>query len=378
MTTVTHRNVTIRIYPWRGSHRFAAYDAQGTRRYTTRKSLADAKTAALAHARAVAGRAVALDRLDDTRRRILADLLHADPTLARIREFLTAPAPSSVTVAQAARECVAAKRAANPKSRYNAATLERAAARLPQDIPVHHIAPADIEVAMTGAPRTRLNTHRAIRTFLRWCQRAGHLPAGPTAADRIETPRAPLGTPAILTPGELRAVLAIAPPECLPWLTLGAWAGIRTDELYRPNHPLQWGDIDIPAGIITIRPETSKVSRRRIIPILPPLAAALRAIGPAVGRIAPADREPTKRQLRIVGEPIGGWRRNALRHSFLTYRSAIVGTGQAALEAGNSEAITRRNYLDATTQDVAREWFDVPQMFRTFADTPQITASQIP
>jgi integrase len=374
---VHHRNVKITIYPWRDGHRFAYYDAAGRRRYTTRRNLADAKAAALAHARTVAARTAALDALTPDQRRILADLLAADPTLAAARQFLaTRPAP--VTVADAAARFLAGKRSANPKSRYNADKLATYVSRLPQQMPVHDIAPAHVEAAMTGAPRSRLNAHRGIRTFLRWCQRAGHLPDGPTAADRIDAPAAPAGTPAILTPDELHLVLAAAPPPCLPWLALGAWAGVRTEELYRERHPLQWEDIDMAGCIMTIRPETSKVSRRRIVPILPPLAAALRAIGPAAGRIAPPGDGPTKGQLRAIGEPIGGWRRNALRHSFLTYRSAQVGTGQAALEAGNSEAITRRNYLDATTPAEAARWFSVPQMFRTFADTPQNATSQDP
>jgi hypothetical protein len=33
---------------------------------------------------------------------------------------------------------------------------------------------------------------------------------------------------------------------------------------------------------------------------------------------------------------------------------------QAALEAGNSESVTRRNYQDAVTKDAAELWFTVP------------------
>jgi hypothetical protein len=60
-----------------------------------------------------------------------------------------------------------------------------------------------------------------------------------------------------------------------------------------------------------------------------------------------------------LGNLIGGWKRNALRHSWLTYRSAIVGISQTANEAGNSESEARRSYVDAQGEDVAKAWFSV-------------------
>jgi len=60
-----------------------------------------------------------------------------------------------------------------------------------------------------------------------------------------------------------------------------------------------------------------------------------------------------------LGALIGGWRPNALRHSFISYRAAVVGISQAAQEAGNSEAISRRAYQDAMGSDVAEAWFGV-------------------
>jgi integrase len=365
-TTVRHRNVKIAIYPWRGAWRFAYYDAEGCRRYTTRTSLAAAKTAAMDHARAVHSHSALLDQLDPARRRILADLVEADPSLSRVREFLASTSATSPTVARAAALFLAAKRDDSPRSGWNVATLERIISRLPQLVPVHALTPEDVAVAMTGAPRTRLNAYRAARTFLRWCQRQGHIPRGAALpTDLIDPPRVPATTPTTYSPAELQAILAVCPPPVLPWLALAAWAGLRTEEIYRRADCLQWEDIDLDRRMIIVRAEAAKTGRRRIVPILPPLEAALRHIGPGSGRIAPPNREPTTPQLAILGAPVGGWRRNALRHSFLTYRSALVGCGQAALEAGNSEAITRRHYLDAADQETARAWFDVPQMFRT-------------
>ena len=54
------------------------------------------------------------------------------------------------------------------------------------------------------------------------------------------------------------------------------------------------------------------------------------------------------------------WPRNVLRHSFISYRIAIVKSAdQVALEAGNSAAIIFRHYRELVTEDVADEWFSI-------------------
>ena len=54
------------------------------------------------------------------------------------------------------------------------------------------------------------------------------------------------------------------------------------------------------------------------------------------------------------------WKQNALRHSFISYRMAIVkDANQVALEAGNSPDIIFRNYLELVTQTQAKNWFGI-------------------
>lgn len=59
----------------------------------------------------------------------------------------------------------------------------------------------------------------------------------------------------------------------------------------------------------------------------------------------------------ILGEAVGGWKANALRHSFISYRAVQIGLSRTALEAGNSEAEARRSYHDAMTEADALAWF---------------------
>ena len=54
------------------------------------------------------------------------------------------------------------------------------------------------------------------------------------------------------------------------------------------------------------------------------------------------------------------WPRNVLRHSFISYRIAIVKSAdQVALEAGNSPSIIFKNYRELTTEEEADKWFGI-------------------
>lgn len=52
------------------------------------------------------------------------------------------------------------------------------------------------------------------------------------------------------------------------------------------------------------------------------------------------------------------WKKNGLRHSFISYRLAIrKDAGEVALEAGNSPSIIFSHYRELVTQMEADRWF---------------------
>jgi len=54
------------------------------------------------------------------------------------------------------------------------------------------------------------------------------------------------------------------------------------------------------------------------------------------------------------------WPHNALRHSYISYRLALVKSAdQVALEAGNSPAMIFKHYRELTTEEIAQEWFSL-------------------
>ena len=54
------------------------------------------------------------------------------------------------------------------------------------------------------------------------------------------------------------------------------------------------------------------------------------------------------------------WKKNALRHSFISYRVAdIQNVNQVALEAGNSAAILFKHYRELVRAEEAKKWFGI-------------------
>ncbi len=54
------------------------------------------------------------------------------------------------------------------------------------------------------------------------------------------------------------------------------------------------------------------------------------------------------------------WKKNALRHSFISYRVAdIQNVAQVALEAGNSPQIIFKNYRELVRPAEAKAWFGI-------------------
>ena len=67
------------------------------------------------------------------------------------------------------------------------------------------------------------------------------------------------------------------------------------------------------------------------------------------------------KQLRWLSKDSGvKWKRNGLRHSFISYRMAIrQNENQVATEAGNSPAMIFRHYRELVTRQQARAWFAI-------------------
>jgi integrase len=364
---VKYRSVSITVYPWThpSGREYWRYKSGG--KHVTRADLDDAKKSAREAAQAIYRGALDLDTLTPEQVDAMKRMIEVDPSCRLVDEFLVwhGKHRPMKPLRDAEAEFLAAKGKARGTSRHNIDNLTRHCAKLPSMI-LSDIRPADLP-PIPGSARTRSNVQAVWVTFFRWCVKQEYLPHGePTAPERLERPIIVRGVPATWSPDELRVLLAAVRPQYLPWLALAAFAGLRTEEVI-PQHgsakiPLAWEDFHWDRDIIIVRPETAKTGRRRVIPINPALRSWL---VPGTGRIGP-HTHPSKpstngalAETTRLGLLVGGWRRNALRHSFISFRSALIGLAATAMEAGNSESEARRSYNDAKGADEAVRWFAV-------------------
>ena len=367
---VKFKTVTVLLYPWTHSSgreywRFRRADGK----VVTRSTLDAAKADALAHAKDVHRGTLDLSTLPPEKIRKLQRIVEADPSLRLVDEFLAWHSRKRATIscAAAVAEFLAVKAGNAGPSPHHLRTLRRSLSMLP-DMQLAEIRVSDLP-PIAGAPRTRKNIRSAWVTFFKWCQDREWLPHGEkTAPERLEKPRIARSVPDTFTPAELRILLANVSPPYLPWLALVALGGLRTEEVVPQaasrKNSLRWEDIHLDRRIIIVRAETAKTGHRRVIPICDTLAAILAPvagsgkIGPKLYPSKPLNSLSIAETTRL-GALVGGWRRNALRHSFISYRAALVGLAQTAMEAGNSESEAKRSYNDAKTREEAEEWFSV-------------------
>ena len=381
---VTVGNVSLVVKPWthhsgKEYFRFSwVCPHTGRRMHGTRST--SAKALAAAHKKALELSREGFDpsKLPDGVIRALRRLLEADPALSFADDYLAslARARPSVTLEKALADFLTDKTAIRGPSVRNLKSLAQHLKSLPESFGAERIVATITARELNGwiagtslrSARYRLNIRRSVVTFFRWCRKVGHLPDETTAAEKTEMPIVVRGIPETYTVEETETILRAAAPEHVPWLALAAFGGIRADEL-KPlaggtKSPLDWRDVDWTAGIITVRPETAKTRHKRVVPINAALRAWLwphrRESGPVAVTDPRRDRGTGSVPETIrLGLLVGGWKRNALRHSFISYRSAQVGLGKTAMEAGNSESEAKRSYNDAMTEAEAARYFAI-------------------
>lgn len=161
------------------------------------------------------------------------------------------------------------------------------------------------------------------------------------------------------SPAEMVAILARVEPEWLPVVALGAFTGVRPEEVCPDPKAgklgMVWGDIDLRRGKVIIRADVSKTRHKRFIPINDALLSFLGNPGAARDPIAPL-KKLSNQSRRWTDR----WIRDGLRHSYASYRLAQISDLAAlALELGNSPAICRAHYLDLKFPEDADEWFAI-------------------
>jgi integrase len=204
--------------------------------------------------------------------------------------------------------------------------------------------------------RSRKNMRSIIVTLFNFARSRGYLPREQqTEANFVARITAKAGDVGVFSPAELRSLLNNASEEILPFIAIGGFAGVRTEEILR----LDWEDVRWEQNFIILGRNKTKTATRRIVPILPALAAWLAPYRGKTGRVCLYAR--TQRCAQRLGAQLKiKWRKNVLRHSFISYRvAACQNVHQVALECGNSPRVIDSNYRELVAPNQAEDYFNI-------------------
>ncbi|ODU24412.1 MAG: hypothetical protein ABS95_01890 [Verrucomicrobia bacterium SCN 57-15] len=205
------------------------------------------------------------------------------------------------------------------------------------------------------APRSRNNFRLVVGTLLKFGQVRGYVARDHPGISIIEKASHVDGEVVVFTPTEMETLLKCAKSELVPALALGGFAGVRPEELKR----IDWSDVHLAEGHIEIKAAKAKTRVRRLVPVQPNLRAWLSPYARPAGPVQPFVNLGNQ-FLKLATRANVSWKRNGLRHSFISYRVAQTqNVAMVALEAGNSPAIISRNYLKHVSRADAERWFGI-------------------
>jgi integrase len=239
---------------------------------------------------------------------------------------------------------------------------------------------------LTGSERTKKNIRDCAAHFFKWCRTNGYLAKDSDPMDGVQDYRKRrVGPVSILQAEALAKLLDGAPSSLIPYIAVRAFAGLRDREATL----IEWQYVDISDssdengnwGFVTVPEHIAKDSDndqgvRRLVPIRPVLREWLLPHFQRTGRLSPlANMQKAAR--RIAKEVGVKWKRNCLRHSYISYALAEdPDIAKIATESGNSPQVIRQSYLRVVKPVHAKHWFSVsPKAPSNVATIPALQTS---
>jgi integrase len=215
---------------------------------------------------------------------------------------------------------------------------------------------AELDTWLGGLPFAA-KTKNGIRIILvacgNWAEGRGYLIKSSNPFAAMMRYKETASQVAIFTPEQIAGLLTKADDTLRPFLAIGAFAGLRMAELQR----LDWSEIDLDRGFITVAASKAKTRQRRLVPISDNVKHWLTPCRQASGSVCVHQRPQIAAARLCDGF---GWQENGLRHSYISYRLAIIhDTARVALEAGNSPEVIFSHYRELVTPETAKAWFSV-------------------
>lgn len=190
-----------------------------------------------------------------------------------------------------------------------------------------------------------------------------------TPPERLPAAKREKGALRVATVSEVVEVLNAVAEEWRAWVVLGAFAGLRPEEIApkpsrkkKAKRGLHCEDIDWRFGVIRVPAVVSKVEAPRVVPMSEVLKGALAWAGIEEGMTGPVVlRNPTEaKETGRLGKLVfkSAWPKDILRHSFGSYRNAVVrNLEQVAEEMGTSVKMLHAHYHNPRAEAEGLEWF---------------------
>jgi integrase len=230
-----------------------------------------------------------------------------------------------------------------------------------------------LEVGQPGM-KTYNNRRGILSTFFKFSFQRGWIAENPIPKVPHFRIRRRRGVAQTLSAADARALMehfeTFQEGRWVPYFALCLFAGIRPCVPYGEISKLKPDAVNLETGIIHISAEVSKVREPRKVTIQPNLAAWLRAYPltkfPIVVGNFKKRREKFRDQFHLTHD--------VLRHTFISmFVAKFRSIGEAAIQAGNSESIIRRHYLDLKSIADADEFFGImPQREHVAAEKGDI------
>jgi site-specific recombinase XerD len=255
------------------------------------------------------------------------------------------------------------------------------------NVDVCDLAPGDVQSWLEGlgtGPGAFNTARGCLSSFFTYC--VDHQYSCDNLAEAVKTKRKNGEGPIeIYTVKEVSRLLNAAAPAFLPCLAIQAFAGLRTAEVQR----LKWSDVDLAGGWITVTAQNAKTARRRLVPVADNLKAWLTRCAKKRGYIwSGDDNDYAQAQAatasatevvkgREVIEDAVPWKKNAMRHSFISYKLAVTkNANEVAMEAGNSPAMIFRHYRELVKPEQGAAWFSIePQSQANVITLPSMSVA---
>ncbi len=243
----------------------------------------------------------------------------------------------SCTASELVTKLIAAKQTDGASERY-LSDLRGRLTRFADDLNgqvVATITTAQIDDWLRGlklSATSRNNYRRVLILSFNFAKQGGYATDNPAETTARAKPRNE--APGILTVSATARLLENATPDLLPYLALGAFAGLRRAELQR----LDWQEINFDDGLIEVMAKKAKTARHRFVRMQPNLREWLLPVRKHSGAVL-CDNFRRRFDETRVAAGIAEWPDNALRHSFASYHLAHFRDAAAlALEMGHANS----------------------------------------